>query len=149
MNRKLRRVQTGYSQMMTHLYCTASGALPIASKTAHISCLRLSAFLTAGESRDEPAAETQISDVDGRRDEETRGWIRVHYQDAEEKKVPFFSIFPTLVVHRQHVWDLVWSASTLSLQRPSAGVCAHEPSGTRRPGMLDIMESTCVLPHIL
>lgn len=35
------------------------------------------------------------------------------------------------VVHRRHVWDLVWSASTLSLQRPSAGVCTHEPSGTR------------------
>lgn len=76
----------------TSLY-TANGALSMTSETAGISCLRLSAFLTAGESRDEPAAETQISDVDGRRDEETRRWIRVHYQDAERKKKSFFQHF--------------------------------------------------------
>lgn len=60
------------------------------TETARISCLS-----------DEPAAETYISDVDGRKDGKTRRWIRVHYQDAGRKSA-FFQHPPPLVVHRQH-----------------------------------------------
>lgn len=71
-------------------------------------------------------AEPQIWKVDGRTDEESEGWIRVHSIRMQRKL--FFPAF-FLLAHRQSVWDLVWSASVRSLQSPSNAALMHTGGG--------------------
>lgn len=70
-------------------------------------------------------AEPLIWEVDGRIDEETEGWIRVHSIRMQRKSCVFF--FPPffLLARRQSMWDLVWSASVRSLQSPPNAACMH------------------------
>lgn len=82
-----------------------------------------------GESTDDRAAETQISDVDGKERWRDKRVDQSALSGCRGKKVLFFSFFFFfLLVHRQRVWDPVWS----SLTSKANTVPARTPSETRR-----------------
>ena len=94
-----------------HLYATTC-------ETAHTMLLELLCIDVQRSGRAKP----QIWEVDGRVDEETEGWIRVHSIRMHRKAL--FSAF-LLLARWKSVWDFVWSASVRSLQSPSNTACMH------------------------
>lgn len=116
-------------------------------------------FPIVGERRDDRAAETQISDIDGKERWRDKRVDQSALSGCRGKKSAFFHHFFFLLAHRRRVRDPVWSASTRSLQRPtrclharlqkrgdeilSGGTSQHKSACTGRP-QISIIKITCV-----